>query len=82
MATCDSTWHQSVDTDGDVMWFSLAGRLGDEQGTYIYWYGDEPDESACSKIWVRDGKPWTCSVCGTVLSAEKYRPPKRVRESS
>jgi hypothetical protein len=71
MDTCDSTWHQYFFPDGDVAWFSLHGHYGTDPGTYIYRVANERGSAIWTKIWARDGKPWTCDACGTALSAEE-----------
>jgi hypothetical protein len=71
--TCDATWHQ-LSHRGDVMWFRLLDRLGDPQGTYLYAVANERGSEVWTKIWVRDGKPWTCDACGATLSKERRGP--------
>lgn len=75
MTTCGPTWHRLVNPGGsDRLWFRFGTRIRDENGTYVYRFGPEPDDAHCRTIWCFDGKPWTCGACGETISAERHRP--------
>jgi hypothetical protein len=82
MTPCGPTWHRLAVDDRDHIWFRLAVRMNDQQGTYIYRLGPEPDDDQCRAIWCYGDKgvPWTCAACGQVISADRYRPDKAVRQ--
>lgn len=82
MATCTAPWHQYFLPDGDIVWFKLAARLRDKQGTYIYKIGPAPDESVCRTLWCHNGKPLTCHACGNAISKERYALTKPTRRGS
>ena len=76
MTPCGHGWHQLLQRDGGAAWFRVGVRLNDQYGTYIYRMGPEPDDATCRTIWCYGdrGVPWTCSACGSAVSAERYRP--------
>ena len=79
--SCDSKWHQRAASAGGIIWFWLGVRLNDDQGTYVYRVGPEPDDTACRTIWCYGDKgvPWTCCACGIAIGSERYRPPNSQR---
>ena len=57
MATCDPIWHQHFLRGSDVVWFKLAARLRDKQGTYIYQIGPPPTSRSAARCGATTASP-------------------------
>ena len=83
MFTCREGWHV-IARAGEIKYVRAAVRLRGEHGPHAYRVGSAPDDAAPGTIWCysEDGNPWTCSACGSPISARIYNPLRPTRRHS